>query len=282
MKYFAISALILHILLASSLSDIAAQTMETNQFLNCHKDNSKSRFIAIPLGEKKDQLKLINRDSQILYLSKANCEHIYPEITKDYKKLNLLYTKQSENKLCGPASIQMIFNYWGVNQFDQYDIMYSILRRFKNEGRYKNINIDKPNAFDLKLYPGTGTINMRQYLEEFSDVDNGRIKKLPSNESEHYQIKMAFLHAIQSYIDRNIPVIVHQNWSKTSKNGHYRIVNGFDRSQKIIYLMDARSGEITQSYDEFFELWNVEDEYLPYNFIAFNINGKQLKINSIP
>ena len=36
--------------------------------------------------------------------------------------------------------------------------------------------------------------------------------------------------------------------------------------------------KITQSYDEFFEKWNVNEPWLHYNAIAFNTDNKKLNI----
>ena len=41
-------------------------------------------------------------------------------------KLDVPVIKQGR-ALCGPATIEMVFRYWGVTDYDQYDIAYNIL-----------------------------------------------------------------------------------------------------------------------------------------------------------
>ena len=51
----------------------------------------------------------------------------------------------------------------------------------------------------------------------------------------------------------------------------YRVVTGYDDVKKEVYLNDPRpkGGMITQSYEDFFYLWNVDKPWLHYNAIAF-------------
>ncbi len=258
-----------------------AQTIAPGVFLNCSQSAEKATFVAVGLADSGDKIKVVNRDSKTFTLPKAQCSVAYPEPVLA-KRLSVPYTKQTENKLCGPASLEMLFGFWGITSHDQYQIMHSILRKYRNEGRYKSLKLEDQVKFDPNTYPGTGTTNMRGFLEQFGDVDNGRIKTLPASEAEHNMVRTAFLGAVQSYISQDIPVIVHQNWSMTSTNGHYRIVTGYDHTKQVVYLKDARSGDITQSYTDLFELWNVKGDYLPYNFLAFNTARNKICIPQLP
>lgn len=49
-------------------------------------------------------------------------------------KLDLPLVKQGKN-LCGPATIEMLFRYWGVDEYDQCDIAYNLLLKFSASGR---------------------------------------------------------------------------------------------------------------------------------------------------
>ncbi len=55
-------------------------------------------------------------------------------------KLDVPLVKQGKN-LCGPATIEMLFRYWGVDDYDQYDIAYNLLRQFSESGRVKRSGI---------------------------------------------------------------------------------------------------------------------------------------------
>jgi hypothetical protein len=141
-------------------------------------------------------------------------------LTLDRVYLNVPTVKQG-HALCGPATIEMIFRYWGITKYDQYDIAYNILLFNPEAKRVIKSGILETDTIEWKRYPGTGT-----------------------------------------------------------STGHYRIVTGYDEYRKEVYLNDANPGKkITQSYDEFFALWNVDEPWLHYNAIAFNISGKRFNID---
>jgi len=79
-------------------------------------------------------------------------------------KLDVPLVKQGKN-LCGPATIEMLLRYWGVDKYDQYDIAYNLLLEFAESKRVKQSGILKTTPLDWSLYPGTGTINMRKFLK---------------------------------------------------------------------------------------------------------------------
>lgn len=169
-------------------------------------------------------------------------------------------------QLCGPATLQMIFQYWGESDYSQYDIAKSLLNQFSDSQRYINSGILTSTPIDWSKYPGTGTINMREFLKRFGRVKNIMLENEPTSpiEPEH------LFHKVRESVYNGAPVIVHQYWSGVGSNGHYRIVTGYDDKKRIIYLNDAHGGvRVTQTYDEFMMKWNFNQRWLHYNAIFF-------------
>ncbi len=187
-------------------------------------------------------------------------------------RLDVPLVKQGKN-LCGPATIEMLFRYWGVDEYDQYDIAYNLLLQFAKSGRVKRSGILQTNSIDWSLYPGTGTINIREFLKRFATVENPKLKSIPLDKYLASKEADSRFESLKKYIAGGIPVIVHQYWGDVGSNGHYRIVVGYDDSRREAYLNDSTNGAvITQSYDRFLELWNVDAPWLHYNAIIFNKN----------
>jgi len=187
-------------------------------------------------------------------------------------KLDVPLVQQGKN-LCGPATIEMLFRYWGNDEYDQYDIAYSLLQQFSETDRVKRSGILQTDPIDWSLYPGTGTINMREFLKRFAAVKNPMLQSIPANTFIASKEANSRLEEVKRYIARGIPVIVHQYWGEVGSNGHYRIAIGYDDSKGEMYLNDSNHAEvITQSYERFLELWNVDEPWLHYNAIVFNDN----------
>ncbi|MCP5334804.1 MAG: C39 family peptidase [Oceanospirillaceae bacterium] len=187
-------------------------------------------------------------------------------------KLDVPLVKQGKN-LCGPATIEMLFRYWGVDKYDQYDIAYNLLLEFAESKRVKQSGILKTTPLDWSLYPGTGTINMREFLKHFAIVENPKLKSLPPDKYLASKEGDRQFEIVKKYVADGIPVIVHQYWGEVGSKGHYRLVTGYDEEKREIYLNDSTHGvSITQSYDLFLELWNVNEPWLHYNAIIFNLN----------
>jgi hypothetical protein len=126
-------------------------------------------------------------------------------------KLDVPLVKQGKN-LCGPATIEMLFRYWGVDDYDQYDIAYNLLLQFAESGRVKRSGILQTAPIDWRLYPGTGTINMREFLKRFATVENSKLRNIPTD--AHFAKKEADsrFETLKRYIASGVPVIVHQYW----------------------------------------------------------------------
>jgi hypothetical protein len=182
--------------------------------------------------------------------------------------------------LCGPATIEMVFRYWGITDYDQYDIAYNILLFNPNAKRVKKSKILQSKVINWKLYPGTGTSTMRDFLKQLSTTKNHKFKSISTNYKYAEKQKKRIWGIVKEYLSNGIPVIVHQYWKGKGTNGHYRVVTGFNEKKKVVYLNDANPGKkLTQSYREFFKLWNVDEPWLHYNAIVFNAYGDEVNFS---
>lgn len=194
-------------------------------------------------------------------------------------RLDVPLVKQGES-LCGPATIEMLFRFWGIHEYDQYDIAYNLLLQFAHSKRVRQSGILQTEPIDWTRYPGSGTISMREFLKRFATVENPKLKSIPSDQYLASQESKNRFEHIKKTIASGIPVIVHQYWGKVGSRGHYRIAVGYDDNKRQVYLNDSTHGSVvTQSYERFLELWNVDEPWLHYNAIVFNANRTMNPVN---
>jgi len=131
---------------------------------------------------------------------------------------------------CGPVSVAMVLNYWGVK---------------KNKDKLK-----EPLRWDSEK--GVHPINMIRFSYnagyKYDSPEEGSIER------------------IIEHIVQGRPVIVRQWLNYDAKNkadiGHYRVVIGYDHERQEIYMRDPaiRTGRFSSlSYKEFLELWDLSN-----------------------
>lgn len=199
-------------------------------------------------------------------------------VSRRVVRLNVPLVRQPRAKLCGPAVMEMVFRFWGETDYDQFEIARAMVLLFRNEsGRFQDSQIlveiqrnARNGDVDWRKYPGTGTYQMREFLSRFAPTVNPRIKNLPETRVEAAKIRDRFFQELQGHLDSGSPVIVHQWYNESKNSQHYRLVTGYDDVRRIVFLNDPADGFIEMSYDRFLGLWNVEENWLPYNNIVFN------------
>tara|TARA_B100001939_G_scaffold344845_1_gene360189 strand:+ start:59055 stop:59795 length:741 start_codon:yes stop_codon:yes gene_type:complete len=193
-------------------------------------------------------------------------------------KLQVPLVRQPQAKLCGPAVIEMLFRYWGETRYNQYDIARAMVIKYHLEsGRFRDSEILREvrahstnSAVNWKRYPGTGTYQMREFLEAFAPTVNPRVKQLPDDEREAVRIRDRFFRELKGHLDSGSPAIVHQWFNEGKESMHYRVVTGYDDVRRVVFMNDPAKGLIEMPYELFLELWNVQESWLPYNYIVFN------------
>lgn len=193
-------------------------------------------------------------------------------------RLDVPLVKQ-KRMLCGPATIEMLFKYWGVTEYDQFDIARSILLQNPTLDRVVKSGILKDEEINWKKYPGTGTSTMRNFLRAHARTLNHYVKDAPSDKAVRLSKEKRQFEHLKRNLMNGIPVIVLQKNHKSKKGTHYRLAVGYDEKKEIVYLNDAAKGAtITQSYGKFLKDWNVDQKYLHYNQIEFNIDKEKLDV----
>jgi hypothetical protein len=181
--------------------------------------------------------------------------------------------------LCGPATIEMLFRYWGIEKYDQYDIAGYMLQQFSSSTRYRKSGIYDSYPVNWDKYPGTTTGNMYRFLLQFSRTHQFMLEYEAESIVERSKKRDEMFNMVKWYVSNGVPVIVHQYWKFGEDGMHYRIVTGYDEVKKMVYLNDSDGGKrIVQTYDEFMALWNINQRWLHYNAIAFNVARSRLNI----
>jgi len=166
---------------------------------------------------------------------------------------NNYFVSQSFNN-CGPASLSMMLSYFNIHETQEK--LGSQLRPYQNP--YGD-NDDK-----------SVTLNeLAQIAKEY--------KLIP------YHRPNGNINLLKQFIAHGIPVLT-RTWLNPDEDiGHYRVVKGYNDTEKIIIQDDSYQGpDITYSYDEFNLMWEKFNyEYLvivPQNKkrIAQTIIGKNL------
>ncbi|ESP94777.1 MULTISPECIES: C39 family peptidase [Pseudoalteromonas] len=192
--------------------------------------------------------------------------------------LNVPIVEQGK-KLCGPATIEMIFKYWGIKHYTQYDIAESILHHYEDAPVFVRSGILNNYPRDWADYPGTKVTYLQGFLEQYGKTRSIKLgKKMDGAESVDEKRAQLFNH-VKTYIASGIPVIVFQYWELPKSQSHYRVVVGYDEAKRLVYLNDAkRARRVVQTYEEFLNLWNVEHPRLRYYAVAFNTERKKIQI----
>ena len=71
---------------------------------------------------------------------------------------------------CGPACIEMIYKYWEISGKEQKQIGVEVLERFSKAKRYVDSGILKTEPTNFRIYPGTGTSTMREFLKKYGET----------------------------------------------------------------------------------------------------------------
>ena len=149
------------------------------------------------------------------------------------------YSSQENSTLCGPAAIQMVLGYYGI-QKSQSEIASNIYNS-TSETTFLGFMHSYPLQLGLNSTAFTGSIE-----------------------------------AIKQNIQRGIPVIVLQRISDGESAGHYRVVVGYDDLSRIMITYDsAKTANYNITYNQFITLWKNGSSFdtknwtliiVPYNY----------------
>ena len=155
------------------------------------------------------------------------------------------YVRQNDTYWCGPASLTMVLNYWGVN-VTQEEVA---------------VEIYDP-ATNL-----THISEMRSYPQEHgfkTEELNGSINHL------------------KKWISKGSPLIVLQKFSLQNAYGHYRVIVGYDDEKELVITFDPILGSnYNITYTEFTELWKPGSTFQTCNWTLLAIPKNNLLTNLV-
>ncbi|MCF2859802.1 C39 family peptidase [Pseudoalteromonas sp. SMS1] len=182
-------------------------------------------------------------------------------------------------KLCGPATIEMVFKYWGIGEYSQYDIAESILDQYADAPVFKASGVLNNYPRKWEHYPGVKVTYLQGFLARFGKTLSLNLNSNPQLEGDFDKKRIQLFNHVKAYIANGIPVIVFQYWELPRSQSHYRVVVGYDEAKRLVYLNDAKGAKrIVQTYEEFLNLWNVEHPRLRYYAVAFNTERKKINV----
>jgi predicted double-glycine peptidase len=155
----------------------------------------------------------------VLFLLSELSPSIFAQETSSANVFNVPYYNQEQGYWCGPATLQMVFEFWGV-KISQSAIASRVYNQTDNS---TNINAMKDYASDVGFN---------------CTAEVGSINKL------------------REFIQKGIPVIVLQQISLNDARGHYRIVVGYDEKKEVFTTFDSQQYEnYNITYSQFVDLW---------------------------
>lgn len=154
------------------------------------------------------------------------------------KTLKVPYVKQFNENSCGPAALEMVYRFFGLNNVSQEEIF----------NKYKKQN---PESLNNDFYVLTQDLVEDAISQGFKNSYINRINLLDKGE---------ILNNIQDFLKRGIPMIVCQQFTKElPRIGHFRIILGLSKNKETIYVHDPHpqfGGDIKKwSTDQFINFW---------------------------
>lgn len=193
-------------------------------------------------------------------------------------RLKLPIVRQDGAAVCGPASLAMLFGYYGEKQHTQFDLAYAFAATYATEKRYRESDYISPKGLRWLKYPGTPAYLMNRFLKQFGTV-RYEYERMPPTGSVRNSTRTRYWQMVRENLAKGTPLLIMQYWNDRKDSTHYRVLSGFDESANLVYLYDPRYGEITQSREKFFELWEINEKNLAYTMFAFVPNSRPMRIS---
>jgi len=129
------------------------------------------------------------------------------------------YQRQEDPYWCGPASLAMVLNYWGLNATQQ-EVAGSVYDPSRN---ITTMDSMATYPMEIGFQTQTSTSNITY---------------------------------IRTWISQGVPVIVLQRYSESNPYGHYRVIVGYDDDDSYLITYDPiNGGNYNITYGLFAELW---------------------------
>jgi len=145
------------------------------------------------------------------------------------ERLKVPYVEQNNENSCGPAALEMVFKFYGIN-INQNDIF----------EQYKKPNPDLKDNYYITTDDLVNFAKNNGFNESFW-------KKTDLTEKEINNL-------INGFIEKRIPIIACQQFTKEIPSGHFRVVTGIFKNK--IYFHDPYDGPRKNwTMNKFIDYW---------------------------
>jgi len=185
----------------------------------------------------------------LLAVSVSYCNNSYSILD-----VSVPFHYQSNAYYCGPAALEMIFNYYGED-IPQIEIA-DVARTHPYE------------TYGDELRRAAHFSNLSTSLgdEMLSNITGYSNRKLGYAAFEGYDLTMD---DVKDSLNNGKPLIVMMWWTASKENGHYRVVIGYNDTHIIMHdpwNVDLWGGtfggaNMSMSYSLFLDLWNYSDNW---------------------
>lgn len=165
--------------------------------------------------------------------------------------------KQINGLSCGPAALEIVFDYWGAD-IDQKAI--ADAARSSSIGTYTWDMMRTGQFSHLSAAQGN--------FFPHAAPDSGFPERSLGYASFNYSSDKFWWEDLKGIIASNIPVILLMKYAPNDDTGHYRVIVGYDETKEEVYFIDpwARDlkrvtnpdGTITWSMEDFKKAWNYD------------------------
>lgn len=162
---------------------------------------------------------------------------------------------QRTDYYCGPASLEMVFDYYGedISQFEIADVA----QTFRPGGTYTD---------ELRRAAHFSNISTSTGNEILGNITGYTLRKLGYAAFEAFGLSLA---QVKNFVDRNLPLILLMRYSETSINGHYRVVTGYNETHVFLHDPWAHYSKysgpnIALNYSTFLNLWAFSSSWALY------------------
>jgi hypothetical protein len=177
--------------------------------------------------------------------------------------------KQINDVFCGPAALEMVFDYWGAN-INQTEI--ANVARTSLNGTY-TWDMGRAGHFS-KL-----SASMGDYSPDNAPTSGFSERKL-GYASFNYSSDTFWWPELKALVASDIPVVLLMKWAPDkAAGGHYRVIVGYDENKSdinksFVYFMDPwgnkkitkEGGTITWNMTDFENAWNYSEYGTPHPY----------------
>ncbi|MCK4285183.1 MAG: C39 family peptidase [Candidatus Lokiarchaeota archaeon] len=156
------------------------------------------------------------------------------------------YYSQIKNYYCGPACLEMVFDYFG-NDISQYEIADAARTDFISQATFTD---------DMRRATHFSNLSTSVGDEMVSNIIGYTNRKIGYGAFENY---FASASGLLNLIDAGYPIIVLQWYDESHSSGHFRVVIGYNRDGSLINNLITHDpwikGYYRINYATFMDLW---------------------------